>query len=84
MYRDHVSWRYYVANGSQPDCTGNRMFCPHVPQSAQTPGIWNPLPRFDDVQQDHQLGNIQPLANFYRAANTGTLPRSRGSRPRRV
>jgi phospholipase C len=74
MYRDHVSWRYYVANGSQPDCTSNRMFCPHVPQNAQTPGIWNPLPRFDDVQQDHQLGNIQPLKNFYRAANTGTLP----------
>jgi phospholipase C len=74
MHRDHVSWRYYVANGSQPDCGSSKMFCPHVPQSAQTPGIWNPLPRFDDVQQDHQLGNIQPLKSFYRAANTGTLP----------
>jgi phospholipase C len=74
MYRDHVSWRYYVANGSQPDCASNGMFCGHVPQSAQTPGIWNPLPRFDDVQQDHQLGNIQPLTNFYAAARKGTLP----------
>jgi phospholipase C len=50
------------------------MFCGHKPQSAQTPGIWNPLPRFDDVPQDHQLGNIRPLSSFYRAANTGTLP----------
>ena len=50
------------------------MFCPHVPQSAKTPGIWNPLPRFDDVQQDHQLGNIQPLRDFYRAARSGTAP----------
>ena len=74
MHRYHVSWRYYVANGSQPDCTDNMMFCPHVPQSAQTPGIWNPLPRFDDVQQDHQLGNIQPLHDFFRAANKGKLP----------
>jgi phospholipase C len=73
MHRYHVSWRYYVANGSEPDCTDNTMFCPHVPQSAQTPGIWNPLPRFDDVLHDHQLGNVQPLKDFFRAANTGQL-----------
>jgi phospholipase C len=74
LHRDHVSWRYYVANGSQPDCTNNMMFCPHVPQAAQTPGIWNPLPRFDDVQQDGQLGNVQPLKNFYGAVHQGKLP----------
>jgi phospholipase C len=74
MHRFHVSWRYYVANGSQPDCTDNMMFCPHVPQSAQTPGIWNPLPRFDDVKHDHQLGNIQPLRDFFHAADHGKLP----------
>jgi phospholipase C len=74
LHRYHVSWRYYVANGSQPDCTNNAMFCGHVPQGASTPGIWNPLPRFDTVLQDHQLGNIQPLGNFYAAARKGTLP----------
>ena len=74
LHRYHVSWRYYVANGSQPDCADNKMFCPHVPQSARTPGIWNPLPRFDDVQQDHQLGNIQPLDDFFHAAGAGKLP----------
>jgi phospholipase C len=73
MHRDHVSWRYYVANGSQPDCADNMMFCPHVPQSAKTPGIWNPLPRFDDVQQDHQVGDVQPLEDFFHAANDGKL-----------
>ena len=51
------------------------MFCPHVPQGAKTPGIWNPLPRFDDVRQDHQLGDIQPLGDFYRAAHEGQAPR---------
>jgi phospholipase C len=74
MHRFHVSWRYYVANGSQPDCSDNMMFCPHVPQSAKTPGIWNPLPRFDDVKQDHQLGDIRPLRDFFHAANSGGLP----------
>jgi phospholipase C len=52
---------------------------------ASTPGIWNPLPRFDTVQQDHQLGNIQPLGDFYPAARKARSPRSRGSlRPRSV
>jgi phospholipase C len=74
LHRNHVSWRYYIANGSQPDCAGSQMFCSESPQSASTPSIWNPLPRFDDVQHDHQLGNVQPLKSFYRAARTGKLP----------
>ena len=45
-----------------------------VQQSATTPGIWNPLPLFGDVQQDHQLHNIQPLGSYFRAAKAGTLP----------
>jgi phospholipase C len=73
MHHFDVSWRYYVANGSQPDCSDNMMFCPHVPQSAKTPGIWNPLPRFDDVQHDHQLGDIRPLRDFFHAADKGKL-----------
>ena len=43
-------------------------------QRARTPGIWNPLPYFDTVKDDGQLGNIQPLKNFYAAARDGTLP----------
>jgi phospholipase C len=69
-----VSWRYYVANGSEPDCADSTMFCPHVPQRAKTPGIWNPLPRFDTVQHDHQVDNVQGLGAFYRAARRGGLP----------
>jgi phospholipase C len=40
----------------------------------QTPYIWNTLPYSSDVQTDGQLGNIQPLAFFYRDARRGTLP----------
>ena len=74
LHRYHVSWRYYIAKGNQPDCADSEMFCGESPQSASTPSIWNPLPRFDDVQRDRQLGDIQPLGRFYRAARTGTLP----------
>jgi phospholipase C len=74
LHKAHVSWRYYVAKGGQPDCDNDGMFCPAVAQNAKTPGIWNPLPYFDTVRQDGQLGNITPLQNFYRAARAGTLP----------
>jgi len=74
LYKNHVSWRYYVAKGDQPDCADNAMFCAPVPQSSKTPGIWNPLPWFDTVRQDHQLSDVAPLQSFYTAARTGNLP----------
>jgi len=36
--------------------------------------LWNPLPWFTTVQQDHQVGNVQSLANFYADARSGNLP----------
>jgi len=40
----------------------------------RTPYIWNTLPYSSDVRRDGQLGNIQPLHNFYRDARRGHLP----------
>jgi phospholipase C len=75
LHKNHVSWRYYVASGTQPDCAnGEAVTCPAVGQNALTPGIWNPLPDFDTVKADHQLANIQDLASFYHAAQVGRLP----------
>jgi phospholipase C len=75
LHKAGVSWGYYVMTGTEPDCEDARaMTCTPVQQSAQTPGIWNPLPSFTDVSQDGQLGNIQSLSNFYAAAASGTLP----------
>jgi len=75
LYAHHVSWAYYVQPGSQPDCANDQAeTCARVVQNVATPGIWNPLPLFGDVQQDHQLRNIQPLNSYLHAAATGTLP----------
>ena len=74
LYKAKVSWAYYVAPGTQPDCDDDAASCAPVKQKASTPGIWNPLPDFDTVQQDGQLGNIQSVNNFYTAAKNGTLP----------
>ncbi len=61
LYRKNVSWAYYVDEGTQPDCENDAMFCDPKPQTASAPEIWNPLPWFETVKQDNQLGNIQPL-----------------------
>ena len=63
-----VSWRYYVFEGSEPDCEDNEaMTCAPVTQGPGTPGIWNPLIDFADVKEDGQRENVQSLTNFYSA-----------------
>ncbi len=74
LYRQHVSWGYYIENGTEPDCEDDAATCPPKAQSYRTPGIWNPLPLFTDVQADHQVKNVQPVSRFFTAARTGTLP----------
>jgi phospholipase C len=75
LYKNNVSWAYYVFKGTEPDCENDQaVTCTSVPQNAATPGIWNPLPHFTDVHQDNQLGNVQSLSNFFTAAQNGTLP----------
>ena len=64
--------------GTEPDCANDEAVdCAPVKQNAKTPGIWNPLPYFDTVRADGQLGNIQSVQNFYAAAAAGS--RGRGA-----
>ena len=75
LHKQHVSWRYYVVAGTEPDCENDSVnACTAKKQASSTPGIWNPLPYFDTVRQDGELKNIQSLPAFYAAAKTGTLP----------
>jgi len=75
LHEHGVSWRYYVFSGTEPDCRNDSsMICGPTPQSAKTPGIWNPLPWFDTVRENGQLGNIVPIRRFFASAKQGTLP----------
>jgi phospholipase C len=75
LHKNHVSWGYYVVAGNEPDCRNPATIsCPAIGQSAAEPSIWNPLPYFDTVNNDHQLGNIRSVSKFYAAARQGTLP----------
>ena len=74
LFKNQVSWKYYVQTGTQPDCANDAADCPPVHQDAKTPGIWNPLPFFDTVKQDGQMANITDVTNFYKDAKSGSLP----------
>ena len=75
LHKHGVSWRYYVAEGTQPDCEDDTaLTCPAHGQNPGTPGIWNPLPWFDTVHEDNQRGNIQEASKLVEAARRGTLP----------
>jgi phospholipase C len=75
LHRHHVSWGYYVFAGGEPDCEDDEAItCAAVGQNAKTPGIWNPLPYFDTVRADGELGDVQSLNSFYGAARAGALP----------
>src|SRR6184192_3898872 len=71
LHKHHVSWRYYVFSGTEPDCEDDAMICESVAQGVATPGIWNPLPYFDTVRQDGELQEITSLSNYFKAARAG-------------
>jgi phospholipase C len=74
LHNAGVSWAYYVAPGTEPDCEDGSMFCVPKEQKVGTPSTFNPLPEFSTVQGNGQLGNIQDASNFLSAAKNGTLP----------
>jgi phospholipase C len=74
LHRYGVTWRSYIGDGASPDCADNARTCIATALNAGVPSTWNPLPQFDDVREDGQLGNIVSTSRFYTAARNGTLP----------
>jgi phospholipase C len=74
LHQRGITWGYYVAPGTQPDCDDGAAACVAKRQEPGTPEIWNPLPDFVTVHQDGQLGNVQDAGRFFDAARSGTLP----------
>ena len=74
LHRNHISWKYYVAEGTEPDCRDGATACAQPAQQVGTPSIWNPLPRFNTVRLDRELGNVQTVRHLYEDARKGALP----------
>jgi phospholipase C len=75
LHRNNISWRYYVVSGKEPDCRDpSELSCVPVAQGPKSLSFWNPLPYFDTVRANGQVGNVQSVTNFYDAARSGALP----------
>jgi phospholipase C len=46
-----VSWKYYLAEGTEPDCDDSALTCDPVAQAASVPSTFNPAPAFLWVKQ---------------------------------
>jgi phospholipase C len=74
LYKNQVSWAYYLDSGTQPDCEDNAQACRPKQQVLSKASLFNPLPAFATVKQDQQQGNIQDLSRFFAALEQGNLP----------
>jgi phospholipase C len=75
FHKQHVSWRYYIFKGIEPDCETNAsLSCAPVTQGPRSNPIWNPLRYFDTVHDDHQLKDIQSINGFFSDLSKGKLP----------
>jgi phospholipase C len=65
LHQANVSWKYYLASGTEPDCEDGEMTCDAGTQHYLNPGYWNVLPWFDDVQSDNEVGNVADTTTFF-------------------
>jgi phospholipase C len=74
---NNVSWKYYLGEGTEPDCDDDEMTCAPEPQAAGVPSYWNPAPYFQWVITQGasylQVHN-PPVDQFLVDVKNGTLP----------
>ena len=73
LHKNAVSWRYYLASGTEPDCEDGAMTCDAGVQHYLNPGFWNVLPWFDDVKDDGEIGNVADTTQFFTDLAAGKL-----------
>ena len=74
---NNVSWKYYLGEGSEPDCEDDAMTCAPEPQTAGVPNYWNPAPFFAWVKQQgtpYLTAHNPPLDRFLLDIKNNTLP----------
>ena len=74
LHKAGVSWKYYLVQGREPDCRDDLNDCIPNLQDSNIPGAWNPLPQFDTVKDDGELGNIVPINQLLKDLAADQLP----------
>jgi phospholipase C len=76
---DHVTWKYYVSAGLEPDCEDGGMTCVEKPQTSATVNIWNPIPGFELFSQQVRVNpqyksHVTDFNTIVADLSNGTLP----------
>jgi phospholipase C len=75
LSKQHVSWRYYLFNGTEPACESDATAsCAPGTRGSASDSIWDPIRYFETVRADHQVGNVQSINHLFQAAQAGHLP----------
>jgi phospholipase C len=72
-----VSWKYYLATGTEPDCDDDAMTCDPQVQNNGLLSIWNPAPGFAYVEAQgkaYLASHNPPLDQFLADIKNATLP----------
>jgi phospholipase C len=72
-----VSWKYYLATGTEPDCDDDAMTCDPQVQNNGILSLWNPAPGFASVEAQgpvYLASHNPPLDQFLVDIKAGTLP----------
>ena len=72
-----VSWKYYLAKGTEPDCDDDAMTCDPQVQNNGVLSLWNPAPGFAYVEaqgQTYLAAHNPALDQFLVDIKNGTLP----------
>lgn len=71
-----VSWKYYLGEGTEPDCEDGQESCPPQVQAATVGSLWNPAPLFVYVKQQgkaYLAAHNPPLSQFLSDLKAGKL-----------
>jgi phospholipase C len=72
-----VSWKYYLAVGTEPDCEDDEMTCEPAIQANGVLSFWNPVPAFGSVEAQgasYLAAHNPRLDQFLLDIKNGTLP----------
>lgn len=74
-----VSWKYYLAEGDEPDCSNGAITCAPKVQNSKVPGIWNPIPAFTLFTESVTANplyksHVTPVDSFLVDVRDGQLP----------
>jgi phospholipase C len=73
LHANAVTWKYFVAGGTEPDCDDGEMTCDAGAQDYLHPSYWNVLPWFDDVIADGEVDDVTDTNVFFSDLKAGKM-----------